>query len=301
MATIFDPSQVPGAQGNIIDNGGFEIWQRGTTFTNPAFGAYLCDRWSSYVNTSEYNATFTQESTTVDTVGLHSLKVNVTSVTTPDFGAVRQIVENYQDYRGKTLSMSVRCLTSVASMASLSVQGNIAGAVQSAYHPGDGQWHTLTVTITLPTNETGITIYLNVAHLSAIGISYWDNAMMTIGYTPALFVPCYPQEDLARCQRFYEISGSPYGVTFRSLGINNGGQYQLSSYQPFSVLKRVSPTIVLTPSVVWEQGSTTNVQASYGFTASNSDAQGFELVVSKSAGGNFPTLVQASYTASADF
>jgi hypothetical protein len=33
--------------GNIIINGGFDIWQRGTSFTNPATTAFVSDRWQN--------------------------------------------------------------------------------------------------------------------------------------------------------------------------------------------------------------------------------------------------------------
>ena len=32
---------------NILINGGFEIWQRGTSFSTPADGAYTADRWQN--------------------------------------------------------------------------------------------------------------------------------------------------------------------------------------------------------------------------------------------------------------
>src|SRR6185437_8122446 len=92
---------------NIIDNGGFEIWQRGTTFNSVASGTYTADRWSTDVSGATLN--ITKEIVNVDS-GLASMSFNVTApgslVSSLD---VAQTIENgIVFYTGKTLSLSVR-------------------------------------------------------------------------------------------------------------------------------------------------------------------------------------------------
>jgi hypothetical protein len=295
MVTQLDPttdiavSTSPDA--NILDNGGFNIWQRGTSFTNPT--VYTVDRWKADVNGSP-SWTVTQEATIVDQ-GLYSLKIQVTAAGGASGIGLAQYIENWQQYKGKTLSVSVRVYSNVNFSLYLS---DGTQTPSTTAHTGNNTWQTLTGSIVVSNNANSLR--LETDGRTTNHTTYIGSVMLVIGNKPQNFVPLHPQTDLARCQRYYEVSGSPYGVTFRALGINNGGQYQLSSYQPFSVLKRVSPTITLTGTIIWEQGSQTNQVANYGFTAANSDAQGFELTISKSAGGNFPSLVQAAFSATAD-
>ena len=50
-----------GAGKNAVINGGFDVWQRGTSFTNPG-SAYTVDRWQAYFPA---NGTITQETSIV--------------------------------------------------------------------------------------------------------------------------------------------------------------------------------------------------------------------------------------------
>jgi len=43
--TTIDPSLTPSVQQNLLINGGFEIWQRGTSFSMTNSGIYTADRW----------------------------------------------------------------------------------------------------------------------------------------------------------------------------------------------------------------------------------------------------------------
>jgi hypothetical protein len=55
-----------GAAANVIINGDFQIWQRGTSFTAAALNAYLADRWTwSFTSTAVFNIS---RSATVPTV-----------------------------------------------------------------------------------------------------------------------------------------------------------------------------------------------------------------------------------------
>ena len=306
MTTTFDPSQSPSNQINILDNAGFEIWQRGNTFNSVASGVYTADRWSTDVGGGNV-LNITKETTNIDS-GLASLSFNVSSapstVTSLD---VAQTIENgIALYVGKVLTFSVRVKSNAAVQIGLKDGQTGAPSITLATHPGDNQWHTLTATRTIQ-DGAAHSVALFLGFMASFGGSapvvsqtYFDSATLVVGTNPAPFVPLHLAIDLARCQRYYEITGTTYGTTCRALGINNGSQYQLSNYVQFKATKRIIPTMTITGNIVWEQGSTTNVIASYGFAAGNADESGFEFEAGKSAGGNFPSLLQGKWTASAD-
>lgn len=299
MTTVFDPGQAPSNQVNILDNGGFEIWQRGTTFTNPANATYTADRWQITHITPNPTYTISRSSSTVDT-GLYSMEINVTNFNSTPFIQLVQYIENYIVYAGQTVTLSMRVWSNTAG-CNLELFDFASHFAQSANHPGDSAWHTLTCTLTCGTTAqmTSLTAAFNAAS-GTNGMYFIDSAMLVVGSTAANFVALHPQVDMQRCQRYYEIPGTTYGTTFRALGINNGPQYQLSNYVQFKATKRIIPTMTITGTIIWEQGSTTNQVANYSPAAANADESGFEFAIVKSAGGNFPSLAQGQWTASAD-
>ncbi len=197
---------------NILDNGGFEIWQRGVTFTAPATLAYTSDRWQ--VSTDEAtNVTITKETTTIDSVGLASMKVVATSTGASHFYRVRQLVENYADYRGKTLTLSVRVKTSVASAIKVALGDDSAIQARSSYHTGGGGWETLSVSYAFGAAIGQVTIFVGMIDSGdkKDGTYYFDSAMLTLGSEAVAFVPTNPQVDLARCMRFAQLIGGTVG------------------------------------------------------------------------------------------
>lgn len=304
MSTTFDTVQLPLASyqniNNILDNGGFEIWQRGTSFSSLTNGTYTTDRWKIFNTGTAPVGTITQESSTVDN-SQFAMKINFTSVAGNGSWGLRQDVENYKSYLGKTLTVTARINSSASAGFYLLISDGLTNGL-AAVTTTSG-YATFTASIVPSNSATQIyVIFGNVfGAISSTGTWYLDNFMLTVGSNPVPFVATNPQQDLARCQRFYEIPGTTYGVTFRALGINNGSQYQLSQYIPFKVRKRILPTMTITIPLVWEEGSTTNQAANYSAAAANADEAGFEFEAGKAAGGNKPTLLQGQWTASADF
>src|SRR5689334_21657431 len=99
---------------NILDNGGREIWQRGTSFTNPVINSYTADRWKVSV-TGTPSWVVSRDSTTANVdSGTYSMSVNITSVGGSTVFNLSQFIENYKDYAGKTLTLTARVKASVA-------------------------------------------------------------------------------------------------------------------------------------------------------------------------------------------
>lgn len=316
MTTIFDPNQTPtvsiGYQNipNILDNGGFEIWQRGTTFVNPTASAYTTDRWQfTYAGTAPV-VTVSQESTIVDS-GNFSCKLLYTSVSGTSFTQFGQPVENYKAYAGKTITLSMRVWSNVAgsSLELASAAGNFAS---SSAHPGDSAWHTLSVTYNVVANPSFLLVYFN--PVLAAGTHYIDSAMLIIGNQPVSFVPTHPAVDFERCQRYYEV-----GTLDMLHPVWSNANNSLTSYymRDFRVIKAYAPTVTVTkpsPTIFLDNlspNSTGGTSGSYTPDTSSSwsassgavTTGGFQCTMSRaSATPSVSNLIESgpTWTASAD-
>lgn len=221
------------ASANILDNGGFEIWQRGTSFTNPANNAYTADRW--YLSYSgSLTGTVSQNSSTIDS-GKYSLDFNLTnasSITSSDV-SIGQDLEVFTS--GKQLYLSVRINSNISGIT-VSIQQNGVGSATSSSYSGSG-WQTLSVAYT-PTGTTVVSIYVNCP--ASVQTTYIDSAMLVIGTQPANFIPLPPMIDLARCQRYFQVIGGQV-QQYTALGQAVNTTIAQCSY-PLPVQMRVAPT-----------------------------------------------------------
>src|SRR5690348_2813346 len=165
--TSFDASQSPSNQVNILDNAGFEIWQRGTTFNNVGNAVYTADRWKYNNNTGTLN--ITQESTTKRTNSNFSLKGVQTGLSASNF--LFQLVENFVEYRGQVVTMSLWVNTSTASSIRLFLNDGVS-TVNSSFHTGSGSFELLTASIVINNSNTRVLLGIEIA---ANNTFYLDN------------------------------------------------------------------------------------------------------------------------------
>lgn len=96
---------------NVIINGGFDFWQRGNSFTAPATGEYLCDRFRTYYFGIVPNIT-REEDVPSWSNSKYSAKVGINtaiaSPTTNDFLNFRQLIEGnfFKHLIGKDIIIS---------------------------------------------------------------------------------------------------------------------------------------------------------------------------------------------------
>lgn len=320
--TTFDVSQTPlasiGYQNipNILDNGGMEIWQRGTTFNSVINGAYTIDRWSADVAGGNV-LNITKETVNIDS-GLASLSFNVSSApsTTSSLDVAQTIENGLALYTGKTLSLSVRVKSNAAFQ--VGIKDGLTGSpgVSLATHSGNNQWQTLTVTRTIQSGPANnVTIFLGFmasygGSTPVVSQTYIDSAMLVIGSTPISFVPTNPQVDLARCQRYYEISGGPAVGYVVNLGIarETNTSNAMVDIIRYHVSKRVAPTLTGTIVSIQLEGSPTIgnlAQAdtgnwNIGFGVGNTEQ--VYVGLTRTSAQTLSNLAQTSYswTASAD-
>lgn len=284
------------AASNILINGGFDVWQRGTTFAVGAGGgAYQPDRWTWPGMTGASAATISQEATNVHDGG-YSMKINITALGTATSFYMNQIVENFADYSGKTVTFSAWIKTTMSNV--IITMNN--GTIQSSAHPGDGAWHQLSVTTTF-----GTLTFLN-AFCCAVftglttGIVYVDSCMLVLGPTPAPWCPRPVAQELALCQRYYETT-SLNGAIGAAFGTQRSTTV-VDFIWPFKVSKRVAPTIAFSSITLLVPGSgggktitspTTNSVNSHG-------SEMFGTITAVGAVGTFCFIDGGSITADAE-
>ena len=194
-------NQLAGAHRNLLVNGAFEVWQRGTSgFTTP-LGMYTADMWRYVDAGGSGTIAITRESSTKLAASTYALKAVYTKVAVNS--QLTQRIENVAELRGRYLSLSVWVHQSVASGCRPFIADS-AGTTYGSAVATTGSFVLLTVTRTVDSAAT--TLDAGVEFQSS-GTYYLDNAMLSLSPVPAPFRPLHPQEELARCQRYYEVHG----------------------------------------------------------------------------------------------
>jgi len=231
---------------NALINGGFDIWQRGTSFANAANASYVADRWC--VETS--GTTTISRQTTGVPAGSQYVMRNAVGATS-SFVNVWQGLEiaDTVRFQGKTVTVSVKLRKSVGFVTSnltLSLykyatgnQNPVTGlggtvitsvTISNATLPigtGSSDWYTATITAAVPNDNTAneLAVRVNQTATDANG-SYWEigQAQLELGSTASEFSRAGGtiQGELAACQRYYvrfggltayQVLGSSYNVS----------------------------------------------------------------------------------------
>lgn len=257
------------ASSNLLDNGGFEIWQRGTSFSNvsgPGQLVYTADRWG-VVTDQASTVTVSKETSTIDT-GLASMKVVISGTSGGHVWYIRQNIENIADYRGKQISFSIRVNASTANAIKATIQDNISGAATSSFATTGG-WVTLTGTMKVDPAATILIFQVGMLNVpdKQDGTYYFDSAVVSVGSTPVSFIPTNPQVDLARCMRYFQVIGGTTD-TYLFAGMcyaSNNAEFGYS----FPVPMRIAPTVTVNNTANWGvTGSNGATISLTGFTVS---------------------------------
>ena len=220
---------------NFIINGGFDIWQRGTSFTSLV--GYAADRW--YTNSG--NTTVSQQTSGVPVGTASSLRVAYNS--TGGYGNQFSALEsaNAKMLVGKTVTVSAkfRCNASfAASGASIgfavqknstadTMNGGTWTTISSSTVAGSSlptgttasDWYSLSFTTSIPNDGTAAGIRILIAEtITGISPSYWEVAAVQLEIapqaTPFSRAGGSIGGELALCQRYYirTTPGLSYGT-----------------------------------------------------------------------------------------
>ena len=221
---------------NAIINGECQVSQRGDYSTATAYvnGAYHLDRW-------KMGATRTG---TIQHLG-RSARFTATGPTATDYIEVVQFVEDWDYYKGKTVTASAY-VTSNTANAKLYLYDGVS-IKDIASHTGDGTEQHLSTTVTLSAAATELRFIVSVTSVGGGNVSIaageyieFTQAQLEVGDTATPFEHRSYGDELARCQRYYEwgiASGSGYG---QITSVFDAGS---TSNINFKATKRAVPTM----------------------------------------------------------
>ena len=253
---------------NKFINGGFDIWQRGTSQTSAGYGSD--DRWSNGHNGSTKTAsrqTFALGQTDVPGNPKYWARTVVTSVAgASNFVSKHQVIENVLTLSGQQFTISFWAKADASkNIAVEMVQYFGTGGSPSATVTGlnvttvalTSSWSRYTVSGTLPSvsgktlgtnNDDGLVVYfwfdagssLN-ARTNSLGqhSGTFDiaNVQLEAGPVATPFEQRPIGTELALCQRYYEKLDAGFAV------VNNIGSIYQSAPFNFTVVKRSSATL----------------------------------------------------------
>jgi hypothetical protein len=249
---------------NLLINGNFDFWQRGTTLSSGAGDKYLADRWKSSSNVESYLLQFD----TPNDKSVYSALIARTTSGASDVTLEQRIeARSLKRYEGKQLTVSFYCKQNTGSQpVSIEVYANTAPdngvfglPVVTATSLGTptSSWdiYTYTFTVNSALANNGGRVVLGGLSIVAPANYYFSQVQMIEGTSnPTDYILSGKTIDgeLSLCKRFYEksyiIDVSPGTVT--NVGYNI--YYQMASNTTefnttvfMQVEKRAIPTVVL--------------------------------------------------------
>ena len=297
------PTNVAGK--NLLINGGFDIWQRGTsgTFTNGP--AWTPDRWWGCVSGGVPTCTISRQ--TADTIGFNygarfGRNSGQTGVGTVYFGQTLETSES-KLLAGKTITVSFYAKSGTNAPTPLYVGVYTGTGTDQSTNTlfNGGGWTSIgqvnngiTVTSTMTrynvqmaisSNVTQVMLYFAYTSSGTAGANEWfqiEGVQLEIGSTATSFSRAGGdiQGELAKCQRYYEQSAAAGTVLSEGMSATvNGvasaysGSDMRSQRFDFKVTKRAVPTMTYYRS----NDSATNGRWVYyvnGWTTPNSTSNG---------------------------
>jgi hypothetical protein len=251
---------------NILINGNFDIWQRGTTFASPSSTAYTADRWNNGGNAGG-TITVSQQTTGVPIGSRYCLRTAAGGA--GSYSNKAQIIEtaNTLPLWGKTVTFTAKLrrnasFTSTLSFVvrkSVTVDAGVASAwvdlataivIQNATLPTgttSADWYTATFTATVPSDGTANSLQVIIGEATAQGSgAYWEVAQCQLEVSPIATAFATAGggsigSELALCQRYY------YRAVIDAVGGRLGSGFvnsiiELNLTVPFPVPMRTKPS-----------------------------------------------------------
>ena len=204
---------------NLIINGGFDIWQRGVSFST---ALYTADRWFQYGNDTITRQSFTAASPEIPN-GLYYLRYQATQ--NGAYHYIQQNIENgHNDLSGRTITISFWARSNTGSNNSFSVLTalNNDSQLYSANFTLTPTWTRYYATFTIPQLNYAATYrYLRMGGIGDNGGIDLAQVQLEIGsvVTPFSRAGGDIQGEFAKCQRYYYQLDSYTADTNYSTGV----------------------------------------------------------------------------------
>jgi hypothetical protein len=236
---------------NLIINGAMQVWQRGTS--GFSHNVYSADRWLEYQNTNDVLSVSRVELPSTGEAGLprqftYMAKFALTAGTTGGLNDLRQKVENPKGLAGQTLTLSYYIKASSSCTinnrrVSFESVTNAPSQVNLPSLNVTTEWQRVENTFTL--NDSSTAVYSASSFLDVIlGLPvnttvdvYITGAQLEIGDTATSFEHRSIGQELALCQRFYQVG------RFTSYSADATG---MAIYQSYVQEMRSAPTVTRT-------------------------------------------------------
>jgi hypothetical protein len=252
----------PVGSGNVIINGAFDIWQRGTSFTGTTTGLYTADRWEVRNGTTPTTRTVSRQSFSpgdIEPPGIGDAEFYIRNACTGSTSYLRinQRIEDVRKLAGSSVTLSFWARANGgASLQAFLIQDFGAGGSSDVVTDvldvsAPSSWERVTVTVNLPsmagkTIGTSSYLYL-IIQLSTVtdgNLDIWG-VQLEAGAVATPFRRNAPsiQGELAACQRYYwRASGgntfAPYAQGFA------GNATATQIFLQYPVTMRSNPTSI---------------------------------------------------------
>jgi len=294
---------------NAIINPVMDIWQRGTSFSNPATGTYTADRWRIDYDGTGGTRTVARNNISLGTnlpsgiQGKYFMEVTLTNAGTATTQSISQRVEGVRTFAGETITLSawvrndgggtgVNTLTATV-IQNFGTGGSPSTAVTTVLGTAavTGTWVRLHVHATLP-SISGKTIgsngddYLQIMfNLGSQTGKFWlYGVQLEQNTTQTAFERRPLQEEIALCQRYYyrRVTETIYGHI--GLGVVQSLTTAVA-FLNFPVTMRAIPTLDNYANLRIYDAGVGPAVTSLGVSAAGSNVNAAELSLVASGGG----------------
>ena len=210
---------------NLLINGGFDVWQRGTSFTPTGANPYTADRWLVYQSsTSNVTVTKRTESTSSSVPFINYIRLDDTIDADTSWIELNQYVEDYSHLINNTVTVSFWA------KASYDIQDGYiytnAGTISGAYAITTS-WTKYQVTLDLKAGTVASDGYLRLllgTQTLVAADSYIDYAQvqLELGKVATPFEHRSYGEELALCQRYCYVIDGTQGASTGEVSIGHG-------------------------------------------------------------------------------
>ena len=252
---------------NYIINGGFDIWQRGTSFSNPASGSYTADRWKVTHDGTGATRTVTRQTFTPGAAPVAGYESPyfiryATSVagSANTYQVILQPIEDVRTFAGQTVTVSfwAKADATRTIFCNLTQYFGVGGS-STVYTPGiptisvGTAWTRYSFTANVPSisgktigSDSSLILEIGMPPATVLTFDFWG-VQIELGSVATVFRRNAPslQAEIAACQRYFVAFGSSKS-TSNAFYYGAGSMYQTTLGVASLVLPvemRVTPTL----------------------------------------------------------